>query len=172
MTNITYKIRTIRHQIQMTLKLIKDGIKSYVDQLIRLEGKLEDLLQEQKEAAKPKLLGTPKQVAWATDIQEVLAEMLRLGVEQLVREECVRNADNNYFETEEEREASVERNLASRLAALNRPRELQGISRLKNYLRIIDASDLIDIGKGVDASYKGFFNVISRIRGNHYSYLD
>lgn len=172
MTNITYKIRLIKHQIQMTLKLIKDGIKSYVDQLIILEGKLEDLLQEQNETIRPKLLGTPKQVSWATDIQTVLAEMLRLGVEHLLRIDCVRNADNNYYETEEEREASVERNLARRLAALNGHRELQGIRRLQNYLKITDSSDLIDIGKGIDISYKGFFSVISRIRGDHYSYLD
>lgn len=47
----SFQIRTIKHQIKVTLKLISSGIKSYIDQLIILEGKLERL----EEALKPSL---------------------------------------------------------------------------------------------------------------------
>ena len=40
---INFQIRVIKHQIKATLKLISDGIKYYIDQLIILEGKLESL---------------------------------------------------------------------------------------------------------------------------------
>lgn len=36
-----FLIRAIKHQIKATLKLIADGIKFYIDQLIALEGRLE-----------------------------------------------------------------------------------------------------------------------------------
>lgn len=42
-TTIFYQIRTLKHQIKATLKLIADGILFYIDQLIILEGKLEKL---------------------------------------------------------------------------------------------------------------------------------
>lgn len=51
MTTINFQIKIIKHQIKATLKLIADGIKSYIDQLIILEGKLERL----EEALKPSL---------------------------------------------------------------------------------------------------------------------
>lgn len=38
-----FQIRTIKHQIKATLKLIANGIISYVDQLVILEGTLEKL---------------------------------------------------------------------------------------------------------------------------------
>lgn len=40
-----YQIRVIKHQIQATLKLIADGVISFIDQLIILEGKLDDMMQ-------------------------------------------------------------------------------------------------------------------------------
>ena len=38
-----FQIQVIKHQIKATLRLIANGIKSYVDQLIILEDKLESL---------------------------------------------------------------------------------------------------------------------------------
>ncbi len=43
---INFQIRTIKHQIKATLKLIADGIKSYIDQLVILEGNLEKLKEQ------------------------------------------------------------------------------------------------------------------------------
>jgi hypothetical protein len=43
MTTINFQIRTIKHQINSILKLIANGIKSYIDKLIILEAKLESL---------------------------------------------------------------------------------------------------------------------------------
>jgi len=40
---INFQIRTIKHQIKATFKLIANGIKSYIDQLVILEGDLERL---------------------------------------------------------------------------------------------------------------------------------
>ena len=54
---INFQIRTIKHQIKATLKLIADGIKSYIDQLIVLEGNLEKLNQQLNKETKT---STPK----------------------------------------------------------------------------------------------------------------
>ncbi len=42
---ISFKIRTIKHQIQACLRAIKNGLKSFVDRLIVLEAKLEAMTQ-------------------------------------------------------------------------------------------------------------------------------
>ncbi len=44
-TTISFKIRTIKHQIQACLRAIKNGLKSFVDRLIVLEAKLEAMTQ-------------------------------------------------------------------------------------------------------------------------------
>ncbi len=55
-TTIFYQIRTLKHQIEATLKLISDGIRFYIDQLIILEGKLEKLEAEAKGLDQPKVV--------------------------------------------------------------------------------------------------------------------
>ena len=49
---LSFKIRTIKHQIEATLKLIADGIKFYIEQLIVLEEKLEELQSRVKNKMK------------------------------------------------------------------------------------------------------------------------
>jgi len=53
-TTISFKIRTIKHQIQACLRAIKNGLKSFVDRLIVLEAKLETLLEEKIMVQQPK----------------------------------------------------------------------------------------------------------------------
>jgi len=48
-TTISFKIRTIKHQIQACLRAIKNGLKSFVDRLIVLEAKLEAMMTTQTE---------------------------------------------------------------------------------------------------------------------------
>lgn len=43
----SFKIRTLKHQIQCCLEAVKKGMRSFVDRLIVLEGQLEDLLKKQ-----------------------------------------------------------------------------------------------------------------------------
>jgi|694.fasta_scaffold02674_45 hypothetical protein len=48
-TTISFKIRTIKHQIQACLQAIKNGLKSFVDRLCVLEAKLEAMMTTQTE---------------------------------------------------------------------------------------------------------------------------
>ena len=48
-TTISFKIRTIKHQIQACLRAIKNGLRSFVDRLIVLEAKLEAMMTTQTE---------------------------------------------------------------------------------------------------------------------------
>jgi len=48
-TTISFKIRTIKGQIQACLRAIKNGLKSFVDRLIVLEAKLEAMMTTQTE---------------------------------------------------------------------------------------------------------------------------
>jgi len=45
-TTISFKIRTIKHQIQACLRAIGNGLRSFIDRLVVLEAKLETLLEE------------------------------------------------------------------------------------------------------------------------------
>lgn len=51
---ISFKIRTIKHQIQACLRAIGNGLRSFVDRLIVLEAKLETLLEEKIMVQQPK----------------------------------------------------------------------------------------------------------------------
>lgn len=44
-TTISFKIRTIKHQIQVCLRAIKNGLRSFVDRLCALEAQLEAMTQ-------------------------------------------------------------------------------------------------------------------------------
>lgn len=46
---ISFKIRTIKHQIQVCLQAIKNGLKSFVDRLCVLEAQLESMITTQTE---------------------------------------------------------------------------------------------------------------------------
>ncbi len=119
------------------------------------------------------LTGTEKQIAQATKIQAVLAEMINIGVEQLIRIEAINDAkENGSYETDGELIEAVNKIVARKVATLNKPKEAKGIARIKNYTRITDASDLIVLGEGLELSWNSFFKVMSRIRGDHFSYLD
>lgn len=119
------------------------------------------------------LTGTEKQIAQATKIQAVLAEMINIGVEQLIRIEAINDAkENRSYETDGELIEAVNKIVARKVATLNKPKEAKGIARIKNYTRITDASDLIVLGEGLELSWNSFFKVMSRIRGDHFSYLD
>lgn len=119
------------------------------------------------------LTGTEKQIVLATEITSVIKELISIGAEELIRRDALRNAEQNgSYETEEEMLENVEKIVARKMATLSKPKESKGISRILNYERITDASDLITIGNGVDVSWEGFFKLISGIRGDHFSYLD
>jgi hypothetical protein len=121
------------------------------------------------------LTGTEKQIAQATKIQAVLAEMINIGVEQLIRIEAINDAKENgsgSYETDGELIEAVNKIVARKVATLNKPKEAKGIARIKNYTRITDASDLIALGEGLELSWNSFFKIMSRIRGDHFSYLD
>lgn len=119
------------------------------------------------------LTGTEKQIAQATKIQAVFAEMINIGVEQLIRIEAIKDAkENGSYETDGELIEAVNKIVARKVATLNKPKEAKGIARIKNYTKITDASDLIVLGEGLELSWNSFFKVMSRIRGDHFSYLD
>jgi hypothetical protein len=50
----SFKVRTVKHQIQACLRAIKNGLRSFVDRLIVLESRLEELMsQETTQRLKP-----------------------------------------------------------------------------------------------------------------------
>lgn len=63
-TTLSFQIRVIKNQIQACLREIARGVKHYVDSLVVLEGKLEDLKQRKQKQAM-----TPEQ-EYLVDIQE------------------------------------------------------------------------------------------------------
>ena len=48
-TTISFKVRTIKHQIQVCLQAIKNGLRSFVDRLCVLEAQLEVMMTTQAE---------------------------------------------------------------------------------------------------------------------------
>lgn len=44
----SFKIRTVKHQIQACLRAIRNGLRSFVDRLIVLESRLEELMKSQE----------------------------------------------------------------------------------------------------------------------------
>lgn len=48
-TTISFKIRTIKHQIQVCLQAIKNGLRSFIDRLCVLEAQLETMMTTQTE---------------------------------------------------------------------------------------------------------------------------
>lgn len=55
-TTISFKIRTIKHQIQVCLQAIKNGLKSFVDRLCVLEAQLESMTTQTEPKAEPKYI--------------------------------------------------------------------------------------------------------------------
>jgi hypothetical protein len=50
----SFKIRTVKHQIQACLRAIKNGLRSFVDRLCVLETRLEELMKSQETTQQPK----------------------------------------------------------------------------------------------------------------------
>jgi len=48
----SFKIRTVKHQIQACLRAIKNGLRSFVDRLIVLESRLEELTMKTQETTR------------------------------------------------------------------------------------------------------------------------
>jgi hypothetical protein len=55
MSATTFKVRTIKHQIEACLRAIKNGLRSFVDRLIVLESRLEELTMKTQETTQQPL---------------------------------------------------------------------------------------------------------------------
>lgn len=168
-TPILFKIRCLKNQIAACLREISKGVKKYILNLCDLEQQLEKAEEKQM----TNLIGTEKQIKWAISIKSTIRDILEIGAEELIRREVAQDVEQNgSYESEDEKLKAVQSIVARKVATLTKPKEAKGMARLMNYEKITDASDLIAIGEGVDVSWKGFFKLISSVRGDHYSYLD
>lgn len=157
-TTISFKIRSVKHQIAACLREIERGVKWFILQLIDLEEKLEALL-------------TAQQLTTTTTKKPMIEQIIRIGAEELIRREVEQNVEQNgCYETEQEKLEKIESIVARKVATLSKPKEAKGIARMMNHRRIRE-EDLNDL-RVSDISWNSFYKILCALRGDHFSYLD
>ena len=161
-TTLSFKIRTVKHQIAACLREIERGVKWFILQLIDLEEKLEALTAQLTTTTTKKPMNTTT---------NMIEQIIRIGAEELIKIDVEKNVEQNGdFNDEQEKLEKIKSIVARKLATLSKPKEAKGVARMKNHV-LLREEDLNDLEVN-DISWDSFYKLLCTLRGDHYSYLD